>query len=69
MYPVYCCWFAKAVVQVPTGGCLNFIVMLPSTGDGILIIFESGGGGNCAAHRQTRTSRAPSKRNLVVSIK
>ena len=46
IYPVYCFCVEKTVVQVPMGGVLKVIVMFPSTGDFMVVMF-AGGGGNC----------------------
>ena len=38
---------SNTVVQVPMAGVLKVMVMFPSTGDWIVVMFEAGGG-NCA---------------------
>ena len=43
-YPVYCFCFSKTVVHVPIGGDLKRIVILPSTGERTIVVFEVVGG-------------------------
>ena len=44
MYPVYCFCVEKAVVHVPTGGCLYAMLMFALRCDLMLLVNEAGGG-------------------------